>query len=68
LKGVNDNPSRQEPHITLMYPRNSTCTDNIFEQILKIETPNKLTFNNIAIIEKEGNNTWKIIKEIELIN
>jgi len=51
-----------------MYPRNSTCTDNIFEQILKIETPNKLTFNNIAIIEKEGNNTWKIIKEIELIN
>jgi len=68
LKGVNDNPRRQEPHITLMHPRNSTCTDKIFEQILKIETPNKLTFNKIAIIEQEGNNTWKIIKEIELIN
>ena len=68
LKGVNHNPRRQEPHITLMHPRNSTCTDNIFEQILKIEIPNELTFTKISLIEQEGNNVWKIIKEIKLIN
>lgn len=68
LAGIIDKPRRQEPHITLMHPRNSTCTDSIFEQILKIELPNKLTFNKISIIVQEGDNIWKIIKEIKLPN
>ncbi len=32
LSGIINNPQKQEPHITLMHPGNSTCTDNIFEQ------------------------------------
>ncbi|MEJ7694403.1 2'-5' RNA ligase family protein [Daejeonella sp.] len=68
LAGIVDKPRLQEPHITLMHPRNSTCTDSIFEQILKTKIPNKLTFNRISVIEQEGDNIWKIIKEIELLN
>lgn len=68
LKGVNDNPRRQEPHITLMHPKNSTCTAGIFERISKMDIPTSLIFNKISLIEQEGNNAWKIIKEIELKN
>ena len=42
LKEPDDNPGQHEPHITLMPPVNSTCTDTIFETLKKI----KISFNN----------------------
>lgn len=35
LNGLIDHPRKQEAHITLMHPRNSTCTDHIFELVEK---------------------------------
>ena len=55
------------PHITLMHPRNSTCTDAIFLDIKKYDTPNKLKFNKIYLIKQENGKAWEILKEFELI-
>ena len=53
LLGLNDNPRKQETHITLMHPRNSTCTDKIFGRIEKIILPTKLKFKRISLIEQK---------------
>ena len=63
LLGLNDNPRMQEPHITLMHPRNSTCTDKIFEQIKKIRFPSKLKFRRISLIEQKDGGQWNILQE-----
>jgi len=65
LVGLTDNPRKQEPHITLMHPRNSTCTDNIFGQIEKVSLPTKLKFKRISLIEQEDGGQWKILKDFE---
>ena len=50
LAGLTGKIRMHEPHITLMHPRNSTCTDEIFEQIEKSVLPHKLTFSKISLI------------------
>jgi hypothetical protein len=66
LSGLIDNPRKQEPHITLMHPRNSTCTDNIFQQLEKINLPTKLNFKKISLIEQKDSGQWKILQEFDL--
>jgi hypothetical protein len=66
LVGVCDNPRNQDPHITLMHPRNSTCTDKIFEQIEKVSLPTKLKFKRISLIEQLEGRQWKILQEFDL--
>ncbi len=63
LEGVTKNPRKQEPHITLMHPRNSTCTDSIFQQIASVKLPDKIEFKKISLIEQEGESKWKILEE-----
>jgi hypothetical protein len=67
LSGIIDSPGKHEPHITLMHPRNSTCTDRVFEKIQSIHFPRILTFNKISLIEQEDEKPWTIIKEYMLI-
>lgn len=66
LVGLCDNPRKQDPHITLMHPRNSTCTDKIFGQIEKVSLPTELKFKRITLIEQEDGRQWKILQEFEL--
>ena len=66
LGGLINNPGKQEPHITLMHPRNSTCTDKIFKQIEKVSFPTKLEFKRISLIEQENNEQWRILQKFEL--
>jgi 2'-5' RNA ligase superfamily len=68
LKGIIENPRIQEPHITLMHPRNATCTDEIFAEIKKYDLPNILNFTKISLIEQEIGRKWRILKEYELKN
>jgi 2'-5' RNA ligase len=63
LHGMIDNPRRYEPHITLMHPRNSTCTDEIFLQIEQLSLPKKLSFKKISLIEQEEGKKWNILQE-----
>lgn len=66
LKNVIKNPENNEPHITLMHPRNSVCTNEIFEEIDKIKMPDQLEFRTICLIEQEEEKKWKILQEFEL--
>lgn len=66
LNGVIENPKKQEPHITLMHPRNSSCNDAIFEQVKAQDFPNKIEFHKISLIEQELDRRWHILEEFEL--
>jgi hypothetical protein len=66
LSGLISNPDRPEPHITLMHPRNSTCTDSIFNLLKEIAFPNRLTFRKISLIEQVNGGKWEILKEFNL--
>lgn len=66
LQGVIPTPKVQEAHITLMHPRNSTCTDQLFAEIRQIPIPNQLTFRKISLIEQFDNDPWRILEEFEM--
>ena len=66
LSGLTDNPRKQEPHITLMHPRNSSCTDRIYEHIKRVTMPSQLRFRKVSLIEQEIGEQWRILKEFEL--
>lgn len=65
LFGLIDNLNKPEPHITLMHPRNSTCTTDLFTQIEKVSFPTKLKFRKISLIEQHDGGPWKILQEFE---
>ena len=67
LKGLDIASIRQqEPHITLMHPRNSTCTDEIFDTIKKANLPIHLTFKTVSLIELVDGGQWQILKIYDL--
>jgi len=68
LAGLTDKPIVQIPHITLMHPRNSTCTDDIFRQVEKMILPAKLKFKTISLIEQQDGRQWKIVSSFDLAN
>lgn len=68
LKGIIKNPRIHMPHITLMHPRNSTCTSEIFEFIQTNFSPRQFTFDTISLIEQINNEKWNTISEFKLIS
>ena len=66
LRDIVEHPRNHEPHITLMHPRNSTCTEEIYQQIAKITLPSLITFEKISLIEQLDQGPWKIIQEFDL--
>jgi 2'-5' RNA ligase superfamily len=66
LCGITDKPGTPEPHITLMHPRNSLCTAEVFEQIKGRTLPAKLTFSTISLIEQEPGMKWQVLREFML--
>ena len=68
LAGLWTTIRRPEPHITLMHPRNSTCTDEIFTVIQKISLPTHLIFDTISMIEQVNGGQWQTLKTYQLNN
>lgn len=68
LNGLYDNPRIQKPHITLMHPRNSTCTDIIFNKVEEINLPTRLEFKKISLIEQTNGGQWKTLKSFMFKN
>jgi 2'-5' RNA ligase len=67
LEGIAPAPRASEPHITLMHPRNCTCTDAVFEKIRQVTLPNVLTFEKISLIEQDGMEApWRILETFKL--
>lgn len=65
-EGLNSNLGRQQPHITLLHPGNSACTDEIFEAIRQYHLPVVLTFTSISLIEQVNNGQWNILQNYPL--
>ena len=66
LKGVIEQPRNHQPHITLMHPRNATCTDEIMENIRKSDLPSEIEFGHISLIEQIDGGKWSIIQTFHL--
>ncbi|MCC6462063.1 MAG: 2'-5' RNA ligase family protein [Saprospiraceae bacterium] len=66
LQGVFAQPRRHEPHLTLMHPRNSTCTDEVFAEIEKNTFPRSVEFHKISLIEQKIGQKWSVLQEFEL--
>ena len=66
LKVLNMPISRHEPHITLMHPRNSNCTDEVFEEIKSVSLPKSLKFDKVSLIEQIDGGQWQIINQFNL--
>jgi 2'-5' RNA ligase len=62
LNGVIANPKKHEPHITLLHPRNATCTNEIYTEILNIDFPEEIVFTNVSLIEQLNGGPWKILE------
>lgn len=63
LKGVQDIPRNHQPHLTLMHPRNSTCTDEIFRKLSSLSFPHYFSFQKISLIEQEIGRKWEVLRE-----
>lgn len=68
LRSTGIAPRMHEPHITLMHPRNSSCDDAAFEEILKVRIPKVLNISNISLIRQEIGKAWKVLAEYPLEN
>lgn len=62
LKGVIEQPRKHHAHLTLMHPRNSTCTDTTFNKIKIVALPKYLVFDTITLIEQENGGVWQKLK------
>jgi len=58
----------QYPHITLMHPRPSVCTNEIFNKIEKQDLPTELLFEKISLIEQINGGKWNVVKEFNIVN
>jgi 2'-5' RNA ligase len=66
LEGTASSIRRHEPHITLMHPKNATCTDEVFEIIQQTIHPQVFRFTEVSLIEQINGGVWKIIQTFSL--
>ena len=52
-------PRKQTPHVTIIHPRNGTCTDAVFEEIFQRIQPFTVTLCEISLIEQTNGGPWK---------
>ncbi len=62
LKDLIDDVPIAKPHITLMHPRNSVCTDKKFEEILNFQYPDEIEFHSIHLIQQYKDEAWQILQ------
>jgi 2'-5' RNA ligase len=51
-------PRPMQPHITLIHPRNGTCTDAVFDALRRECLPFAATFRGVSIIEQRDGAAW----------
>lgn len=58
-----DGPGRQvrshDPHITLIHPRNGSCSDEIFASLVRRYTPFEATFRTVSLIVQIAGEAWR---------
>lgn len=54
-------PRDHDPHITLIHPRNGNCTDDVFDEIMRLSRPFSHTFEVIRVIEQRNGGVWRTV-------
>jgi 2'-5' RNA ligase len=67
LAGIFIHPRPIYPHLTLIHPRNGSCTDTIFEELSKQQFPSYLDFEKISLIRQIDGEEWKVLEEFPLV-
>ncbi|MBL0024212.1 MAG: 2'-5' RNA ligase family protein [Saprospiraceae bacterium] len=67
LAGIDACTRLLAPHITLMHPRNATCTDEIFADMESEIFPKRILFRKISVIEQYGTDPWQILYESDTV-
>lgn len=57
-------PRKQIPHITLIHPRNGSCTDQIFADISASLTPFQCVFREVMLVEQENDGVWNVVSKV----
>lgn len=63
LKGISEPPRDHEPHITLMHPRNSSCSAELFSELRQVPLPSEFFFTRISLIEQNSGEKWRTLEE-----
>lgn len=61
-------PRRHIPHVTIIHPRNGTCTDQIFADILEKVQPFQITFREVMLIEQKDDGVWNLVARVGTAN
>jgi 2'-5' RNA ligase len=56
-----DEPRNSTPHLTIIHPRNGTCTNEIFADILSRVSLFQYTFREVYVIEQVDGGVWSPI-------
>jgi hypothetical protein len=65
---LTDEPRIHIPHVTIIHPRNGTCTDQIFTEISESIPPLQFTFREVMLVEQEDGDVWKLIARVGTAN
>ena len=57
-------PRKHNPHVTIIHPRNGTCTNDIFAQIVASIPPIQFTFREVMLIEQENGGIWNLVARV----
>ncbi len=58
---LSDDPRWHNPHVTVIHPRNGTCTHEAFAEIQRRIQPFQYTFRRVMLIEQENGGVWQPI-------
>lgn len=67
LQGIIDEPRNHQPHLTLIHPRNGTCTDAVFAIAGKQNWPTQLKFTNVFLINQHQGDPWLFKERFSLL-
>jgi len=59
-------PRKHVPHITLIHPRNGSCSDADFASIISVFEPFSYTFDEVAFIQQENGGVWETVQTFRL--
>lgn len=52
-------PRKHDPHLTLVHPRNGTCSESEFAMIESLCDPLSVTFSEVTVIEQIDGGPWR---------
>lgn len=62
-KRILDDPACREssPHITIVHPRNGTCSDQAFKNIVNSIPRMEIEFTDVSFIEQHESEPWRVL-------